>query len=79
MITVCMPEPHILFTVVQVVARVSPAFNAACRAGAWPWPAGNTQPISTSCTFSAGSPLRSTVARMAAAPSCQAVMPCRSP
>ena len=29
MITVCMPEPHILLTEVQVVARVSPALNAA--------------------------------------------------
>ncbi len=43
-----MPEPHTLLTVVAPVASGRPAPRAAWRAGAWPWPAGRTQPISTS-------------------------------
>ena len=50
--TVFMPEPHILLTVVQGTDCGSPAPSAAWRAGAWPWPAGSTQPISTSLTSS---------------------------
>src|SRR6516165_592445 len=41
----CMPEPHILLTVVEPADFGRPAPSAAWRAGAWPWPAGNTQPI----------------------------------
>src|SRR3954464_7131486 len=64
-----MPEPHILFTVVQPVASGSPAPSEAWRAGAWPWPAGSTQPMMTSCTSSGRIFARSTAARIAAAPS----------
>ena len=47
-----------------------PAPSAAWRAGAWPWPAGSTQPMITSCTCSGfDASARSTAARMAAAPS----------
>src|SRR3954470_10155746 len=64
-----MPEPHILLTVVQPVASGRPAPSAAWRAGAWPWPAGSTPPIRSSCTSSGRSLARSTAARIAAAPS----------
>src|SRR5258708_15088623 len=64
-----MPEPHILFTVVQPVPSGSPAPSEAWRAGAWPWPAGSTQPMITSLTSSAPILARSTAARIAAAPS----------
>src|SRR3954466_7399714 len=64
-----MPEPHILLTVVQPAASGSPAPSDAWRAGAWPSPAGSTQPMITSCTSSGLSFARSTAARMAAAPS----------
>src|SRR5437870_4904773 len=73
------PEPHILFTVVQPVPSGSPAPSEAWRAGAWPWPAGSTQPMSTSCTSSAPILARSTAARMAAAPSSGAVKLFSSP
>src|SRR2546429_89734 len=48
-----MPEPHILLTVVQPVPSGSPAPSEAWRAGAWPCPAGSTQPMITSLTSSA--------------------------
>ena len=48
--TVFMPEPHILLIVVQAVLTGIPAAIAACRAGACPKPAANTQPIKTSST-----------------------------
>src|SRR5256714_149553 len=64
-----MPEPHILFTVVQPVPSGSPAPSEAWRAGACPWPAGSTQPMITSLTSSAPIFARSTAARIAAAPS----------
>src|SRR3954468_3445367 len=73
------PEPHILFTVVQPAASGSPAPSEACRAGAWPWPAGSTQPMMTSCTSSGRMPERSTAARIAAAPSSGAAKPLSSP
>src|SRR5450830_392404 len=78
-IVASMPEPHILLRVVQRVALSSPAPRAAWRAGAWPRPAGNTQPNSTSSTASLAIPARSTAARIAAEPSCGAVRPLRSP
>ena len=46
-----MPEPHILLIVVQPVASGRPAPSEAWRAGAWPWPAGSTQPMMTSSHF----------------------------
>ena len=63
-----MPEPHILLTVVQPADSGRPAPSDAWRAGAWPWPAGSTQPMITSSTLSALMPARSTAAWMAAAP-----------
>ncbi len=48
-----MPDPQTLLIVVAPTASGNPAPRAACRAGAWPCPAGKTQPNSTSSTFSA--------------------------
>jgi hypothetical protein len=44
-IAACIPEPHILLTVVAFTASGSPAPIPAWRAGAWPRPAGKTQPM----------------------------------
>src|SRR5215831_16158782 len=73
------PEPHILLIVVAPVASGRPPPMLAWRAGAWPWPAGSTQPITTSCTCSGFRPARSTAARIAAAPSCGAEKSFSSP
>src|SRR5215207_2222057 len=73
------PEPHILLMVVHPVPRGSPAPRDAWRAGAWPWPAGSTQPMMTSCTSSGLTFARSTAARIAAAPSSGAEKPLSSP
>ena len=76
-------EPHILLTVVQPVANGKPAFSEACRAGAWPCPAGNTHPMMTSSTASAAMPARSTAALIATLPRSladkDAKSPCRPP
>ena len=45
MITVCMPLPQTLLTVVASTDLGRPALSAAWRAGAWPRPAGSTQPM----------------------------------
>src|SRR5258706_5439908 len=74
-----MPEPHILLTVVLPVASDRPAPSAAWRAGAWPWPAGSTQPITTSSICSGFSPACSTAAWIATEPSCGAVNAAKSP
>src|SRR5712692_3576410 len=50
------PEPHILFTVVQPADSGRPAPSDAWRAGACPCPAGSTQPMITSCTWSGLTP-----------------------
>ena len=55
-ITAFMPEPHILLSVVAGTASGRPAAKPACRAGAWPWPAGSTQPIRSSSTSAGGRP-----------------------
>src|SRR6267378_7526608 len=73
------PEPHILFTVVQPAASGKPAPREAWRAGAWPCPAGSTQPMITSCTSAGEILARSTAARIAAAPSSGAAKPFSSP
>src|SRR5438445_9310327 len=73
------PEPHILFTVVQPAASGRPAPSEAWRAGAWPCPAGSTQPMITSCTSAGEILARSTAARIAAAPSSGAAKPFSSP
>ncbi len=62
------PEPHILDSVVQFTEFGSPAFNAACRAGACPCPAIRQLPNSSSCTSAGWMPARSTAALMATAP-----------
>ena len=66
-------EPQTLLIVAQPAESGSPACKAAWRAGAWPWPAGSTQPISTSSTRLASMPARSTAALMATAPKLAAV------
>src|SRR3989344_343645 len=68
-ITVCMPEPHILVSVVAGTLSGRPAAIRAWRAGAWPMPAIRQQPISTSSTSLACTGVSSIAARMAAAPS----------
>src|SRR5215510_15041316 len=77
------PEPHILLTVVQPTLSGMPAPKLACRAGAWPWPAGKTQPMMTSCTSAGATPARSSAARIATAPSSGAAKslssPCKAP
>jgi len=45
MMTVCMPLPQTLLTVVAWTDLGSPALIAAWRAGAWPSPAGSTHPM----------------------------------
>ena len=59
-----MPEPQTLLMVVAPVASGSFAPRAACRAGAWPWPAGSTQPMKTSSIRSGASFARSSAAPM---------------
>jgi hypothetical protein len=63
-----MPEPQTLLIVVAPVACGRPAAIAAWRAGAWPRPAGSTQPMITSDTASAGTPDCSSAALIAVAP-----------
>src|SRR5688572_23007287 len=68
-----MPEPHILLMVVVGTPVGMPAPSAAWRAGAWPSPAGSTQPMMTSCTSLPETTAASSAPLMAAAPSCGAV------
>ena len=68
-----MPEPHILLMVVVGTPVGMPAPSAAWRAGAWPSPAGSTQPMMTSCTSAPDTPPASSAPLMAAAPSCGAL------
>ena len=67
-ITAFMAEPHILLTVTQPALTGRPAPREACRAGACPWPAGNTQPMMVSSTSAGATPARSKAALMATAP-----------
>src|SRR5438876_2963920 len=78
-IAASIPEPPILFTVVQPAASGRPAPSEAWRAGACPCPAGSTQPMITSCTSSGLIVARSTAARIAAAPSSGAAKLLSSP
>jgi hypothetical protein len=64
-----MPEPQTLLMVVQPACGGIPLARLACRAGAWPSPAGSTQPMMVSETWSAATPACSSAARIAAAPS----------
>ena len=79
MIAACMPEPHILLTVVASTDLGRPAPSAAWRAGAWPRPAGSTQPMTICSIWWASAPARSTAAFTAAAPSSVAFTPVRTP
>ena len=64
-----MPEPQTLLTVVAPVASGRLAPRAAWRAGAWPWPAGSTQPMNTSSILSGASLARSSAAPITCEPS----------
>src|SRR5579859_6467609 len=64
-----MPEPQTLFTVVQGTDLGSLAPREAWRAGAWPRPAGSTQPMMTSLTCGPCTPVSARAASMAALPS----------
>src|SRR5471030_1261073 len=79
--TACMPEPHILLTVVAATCAPRPAKIAACRSGACPTPALKTCPMMI-CSM-AVAPERFTASRTAAAPSSGAFTgantPCRPP
>jgi hypothetical protein len=64
------PEPQTRLIVVADVVSGRPARRSAWRAGAWPTPACRTWPIRTSSIgVPAGTPNRSTAARMATPPS----------
>ena len=45
-----MPEPHILLMVVAPADERQSGADRRLTAGAWPWPAGSTQPMMTSST-----------------------------
>jgi hypothetical protein len=72
-------EPHILLTVVHPVARGKPALIDACRAGAWPCPAGSTHPKIVLSTSAGLMPARSTAALIATAPRSLAASGAKSP
>src|SRR3981081_2265136 len=74
-----MPEPQTLLMVVAPVASGSLAPRAACRAGAWPCPAGSTQPMNTSSTRSGANLARSSAAPITWEPSLCALKDERSP
>src|SRR5688572_30080193 len=74
-----MPEPQTLLTVVQPASFGRPAPSAAWRAGAWPRPAGSTQPMITSSTASGLRPACATAAWIATVPSCVAGTPVNWP
>src|SRR5690606_22879991 len=78
-ITAFMPEPHILLTVVAPAESGIPAWRAAWRSGAWPRPAGSTQPMIVSSMSSGVRPARAIAALMAAVPSSGEVTDARSP
>src|SRR5690606_34714352 len=63
-----MPEPNTLLMVVQPAASGMPAARDAWRAGACPRPAGSTQPMMVSSTWSGLIPACSSAPLMAAAP-----------
>src|SRR5688572_6981070 len=67
--TARIPDPHILLTVVAGTDLGTPAAIAAWRAGAWPWPAGSTQPMIVSLTMAASAPADSSAPLIAAEPS----------
>src|SRR5215471_1160366 len=72
-------DPHILLTVVHPTESGTPALIEACRAGAWPCPAGNTQPMMTSSTSGGATRPRSSAALIATAPRSLAETTAKSP
>ena len=56
-----------------------PAAREACRAGAWPSPAGSTQPMITSSTFATSTPAWASAPWMAALPSAGVGVPVNWP
>ena len=68
-ITAFMPEPHTLLIVVPARRTEGRHRRAAWRAGAWPRPAGSTQPIRVSSMSPGVMPARLTASPIAAAPS----------
>src|SRR5579863_110987 len=64
-----MPEPQTLLTVVQGTDFGTLAPREAWRAGAWPRPAGSTQPMITSLICSRWMPVSASAASIAAEPS----------
>src|ERR1700722_6580367 len=74
-----MPEPQTLLMVVAPVGSGSLAPRAAWRAGAWPCPAGSTQPKNTSSIFSGDNLPRSSAAPMTWEPSACALNGDNSP
>src|SRR3546814_9422761 len=74
-----MPEPHILLIVTASVDLGRPAPSAAWRAGAWPRPAGRTQPMYQRSISSGETPARSTAALTAVAPNWVALAPASAP
>src|SRR5690606_32232952 len=63
-----MPEPHTLLMVVAPASSWMPAAREAWRAGAWPRPAGSTQPMITSSTWPPSTPAWASAPWIAAAP-----------
>src|ERR1700721_3145211 len=74
-----MPDPQTLLMVVAPTASGSLAPRAACRAGAWPCPAGSTHPMNTSSIRSGDNLARSTAAPITWEPSLWALKGTRSP
>ena len=77
-ITLFMPDPQTLLTVVAGTLSGRPPAIPAWRAGAWPSPADSTQPISSSEASPGGTPQAASAARIAIPPSSGAASP-RSP
>src|SRR6476620_6386525 len=68
-ITAFMPDPQTLLIVVQPAEVGISAAMDAWRAGAWPRPAGSTQPMITSSTWSGAMPACAIAPVIAVAPS----------
>jgi hypothetical protein len=68
-ITARIPEPQTLWMVTAPADFGMPAWIAACRAGAWPWPAWSTFPRRTWSTRWAGTSAFSRAALRATPPS----------
>jgi len=76
---VFMPDAHTLLTMVHGTESGSPANKAACLSGAWPIPAGKTDPMYTSSTASLSQFARFSASCMARAPNLGAGMDANVP